>query len=295
MGIRRNPQRIPEPIIAEGADLTNPEALARIVARRGPFDVVYLIVTPDGYDDEGYRRAYVESAWVLCEILGMDLEDRRAREAAAPAGESATAPAGRSTEPPAGPTPPRLIFVSSTGVYGQVAGEPVDETSPTEPTSFTGRRTLEAEQIVAAATAGGRVEGVCMRLGGIYGPGRSYLIERVRSGAPCHAEPPRYTNRIHEDDAVGALVHLGALASVQPVYIGVDAEAATDCAVADFIADRLGRPRPERRVSRDAPGVGVRGGNKRCSSARLRESGYELRFPTYREGYAALISARDSA
>lgn len=273
MGIRRSAQRIPEPIVAEAADFTEPEALARVLARHGPFDVVYFIATPDAYDDEGYRRAYVEGVWTLCEVLGLDRELRLEHDEAPPV--------------------PRLIFVSSTGVYGQSAGEWVDESSPTEPGSFTGRRMLEAEGIVAGASAGGRVEGVCLRLGGIYGPGRDYLVTRVRSGAPCHAEPPRHTNRIHEDDAVGALVHLGSIERPAPIYVGVDREPATDCEVADFVADLLGVPRPERRRSGEARQVGVRGGNKRCRSDRLQSSGYEFRYPTFREGYAALINGSD--
>jgi len=278
VGVRRSAGRIPQPIIAESADFTNPEALARVMGRHGPFDVIYFIATPDSYDDEGYRRAYVEGVWTLCEVIGLLSDDPpwpTERGSGAGAGGASAAP--------------RLIFVSSTGVYGQEQGEWVDETSPTEPTSYTGRRLLEAEQIVAAATAGGRVQGVSLRLGGIYGPGRDMLIARVRAGAPCHAEPVRYTNRIHEDDAVGALVHLGAIEAPAAVYNGVDHEAAADCDVADFIAERLGLPRPERRRSGSAPLVGVRGGNKRVSSERLRDRGYAFVFPTFREGYAELL------
>lgn len=284
VGIRRNAARIPAPIIAESADFTNPEALALILARRGPFDLIYFTATPDSYDDDGYRQAYVEGMWTLCEVIGLLREGEDDRD-----GEDAASAPGLPGQ--AWPVP-RLVFVSSTGVYGQENGEWVDETSATEPTSFSGRRLLEAEQILAGAAAGRRVQGISLRLGGIYGPGREMVLARVRAGAPCHAEPVRYTNRIHEGDAVGALVHLGALDSPATIYNGVDLEAAADCDVADFIAERLGLPRPERRRSSHAPLVGVRGGNKRVRSERLQQSGFVFAFPTFREGYAALIADR---
>ena len=134
--------------------------------------------------------------------------------------------------------------------------------------------------------------GVVLRLGGIYGPGRERTVRRVLGGdAPCMA-PDRYGNRIHRDDAAGALVHLLGLPDPAPLYLGVDRDPAPLRDVYAWIAERAGVPDPCAGVG---PGDGVsegrRGTNKRCSSRRLAESGYAFRFPSYREGYAPMLEA----
>lgn len=182
----------------------------------------------------------------------------------------------------------RLVFTSSTGVYAQSAGEWVDERSETAPTSFSGRRMLEAEGALDDAP----FSSVSLRLGGIYGPGRARLIEAVRRGeARLSPAGGVVTNRIHRDDAAAAIHLLLRLRAVERVYLGVDSEPASRDDVARFIAERLGLPAPPV----DAPDVGTparaRGGEKRCSNRRLLGAGLGLRYPSYREGYGALLGA----
>lgn len=263
VGVRRTAERIPDELEALGADFGDPASLEPLTGRS--FDLVYYIATPDRYDDGGYRRAYVDG-------LGNVLDAVAATEA------------GGNDSP--GGNGPRVIFVSSTAVYGQSRGEWVDEESPTHPQRFSGKRTLEAEELLAERT-GSRA--VSIRFAGIYGPGRTRLVRKVKEGKPCHDDPPRWTNRIHEDDVVGVLMHVGGMAEPAPLYVGVDHEPATDCQVADFIAGELGLPAPLRQESDDAEEVGVRGANKRCRNDRLVESGYRFTFPTYREGYGAML------
>ena len=181
-------------------------------------------------------------------------------------------------------------YLSTTGAYGDRQGAWVDEDSPTEPTHFSGVRMLEAERLVAAAG------GVSLRLGGIYGPGRTRLIDAVRAGrASIRPGPPHWTNRIHRDDAAGALRHLIerslAGAALAPVYVGVDDEPADEAEVLRWLAARLGLPEPPVAPSAARPPGRPRGGNKRCRNARLRASGYAFAYPTFREGYGALIDA----
>lgn len=179
--------------------------------------------------------------------------------------------------------PKRLAFVSSTAVYHQTDGGWVDEASPTEPVHFSGQRTLEAEAIVRSAG----LPAVVLRCAGIYGPSRTRLIDSVRNGTARWAEgAPRYTNRIHRDDVAGALAHLLFLPSPLPLYVGVDRDPAPEREVFSFLAERLGVAPP--------PAGPVEGrhrltGNKRCDGSRLRASGYELRFPSFRDGYAAML------
>ncbi len=179
--------------------------------------------------------------------------------------------------------PRRLAFVSSTAVYHQSDGSWVNEDSPTEPTHFSGRRTLEAEAVVHAAP----FSGVVLRCAGIYGPGRTRLIDSVRNGTARWTEgPPRFTNRIHRDDVAGALSHLLFHPDPSPTYVGVDEAPTPEREVFAFLAGRLGLPEP-------ATGPAEAGhrlaGNKRCDGSKLRASGYPFRFPSFREGYAAML------
>jgi nucleoside-diphosphate-sugar epimerase len=237
------------------ADLTRPATLKGRLPEA--LDLLYYIATPGAYDDEAYRLAYVEGLKNLISALDQ-------------AGER-----------------PRLVFVSSTAVYGQTAGEWVDEDSPTEPAGFSGRRMLEAE----AAALNAPLTSSVIRFGGIYGPGRTRMLHRVREGAPCVDQPPRYTNRIHEADCIGVLDHVGTLATPQPRYLAVDNEPCPQCTLMDWLADQLGLPRPSRSSAEGAP---ARAGNKRCDNSRLRSSGYEFLYPSFRDGYAGMLADQNT-
>lgn len=252
-GLRRRSEALPEPLHAVRADLTEPGTLT--VLPDGLEAVVYSAAA-DAFDEAAYEAAYVRGLDHLLEALG------------------------RGTRPPR-----RLLYVSSTGVYGQSDGSWVDEDSETRPAGFSGRCLLAGE---ARALDSG-MEACVVRFGGIYGPGRTRLIERVRDGAACTDRPPVWTNRIHRDDCAYVLRHLLGLETLARVCLGVDCEPAPECAVMDWIADRLGRPRPQR-VSAEPAGQGRRRANKRCRNARLLASGYRFRYPTFREGYAQVLA-----
>jgi nucleoside-diphosphate-sugar epimerase len=197
------------------------------------FTHVVIALTPDARDEAAYRATYVDA------VANLHFEDR-----------------------------PRVLFVSSTSVWGDHGGEWVDETTPARPDGFNGRVLLEAES---------QIDGIVLRLAGIYGPGRTGLIDRVRSGKPVTNE---WTNRIHVDDAAAAIVHLMTLESPERLYVGVDREPARMGDVADFLAGRLGVPHCPRT---DGPQ------NKRLSSEKLVDAGFTHQFPDFRSGYAALV------
>jgi nucleoside-diphosphate-sugar epimerase len=221
-------------------------------------DFVFYMVSPGGSDDALYRAACVEGLRNLLETL----EARRER-------------------------PRRVFFVSSTAVYAQQDGEWVDEASPTEPRHFSGRRLLEGERLLIESPFAGTL----VRLGGIYGPRRARLIERVRTGSAVYrGRPPQYTNRIHRDDCVGAFLHLMGLEAPERLYLGVDCEPAAEASVLGWLAGVLGAPPP--RAVESVPRR--RGnGNKRCRNDRLLGSGYAFRYPTFREGYTAVLAGAD--
>ncbi len=100
--------------------------------------------------------------------------------------------------------PTRLVYLSTSGVYGDCQGRWIDETAPLNPRSDRGRRRLDAEAAVRDYAAAEAVDALILRVPGIYGPGR--LPEaRLREGRPIlRAKDAPYTNRIHADDLAEA-------------------------------------------------------------------------------------------
>ncbi len=223
-------------------DLSDEASLAQALANvRGRVDRLVYCAAADGRTPEAYRKAYVQGFGTLLKVLGdAPLE--------------------------------RVIFTSSTAVYGQGGGQWVDEESETVPSGFTGEMLLEAESLLPKDI------GVSLRLAGIYGPGRTRLVRMVAEGKAAAEE--RYTNRIHRDDCAGALQHLLRLPSVERCYVGVDDAPVLLSEVRRFLGERLG-------VAVEDPAGEA--DNKRLSNRRLRESGYTFEFPSFREGYPAIV------
>jgi len=169
---------------------------------------------------------------------------------------------------------PRVVFVSSTAVYAQDGGEWVDEGTPARPAAFNGRVLLDAERVLAPLPGG-----TVLRLSGLYGPGRDSLLRKARDGDPGE---PRWTNRIHVQDAAAALSHLLDLRHPQPVYLGSDDGPALETEVLAWVRASEGLPVV-------APGDGPERG-RRVRNARLRASGWAPGHPGYRSGYASLLA-----
>ncbi len=246
-GIRRTIAQLPGGIRGIAADLAQPLRPDAL-----PAAPEYLVFTAgaSGHTESAYRQAYIGGLRNL-----LDAVDRSRLK--------------------------RVLFTSSTAVYAQDDGEWVDEDSPTAPVQFAGRIMLESESLVAACG----IPSVALRLGGIYGPGRTRLIDSVREGtARIDEDAPRYLNLNHRDDCAGALEHLMFLDGPQPLYLGSDPNPEDRAVILRWIADRLGVPHPP-----GDPAAMSRGGNKRCSSRRLVESGYTFQWPSFREGYGNLI------
>ncbi|ABK02299.1 NAD-dependent epimerase/dehydratase [Arthrobacter sp. FB24] len=268
VGWRRSPDKLPAAIEGVAADLTVPP-LPPIPADT---TAVVIAVAADSPTEEAYRAAYVDGVSNVLDALER----------------------GRGHDGGAAPsTLRRVLFVSSTAVYGDADGGWVDESTAPAPGGFSGRIIREAEDLLHRRLLGTGITPVVLRLGGIYGPGRTRLIDQVRSGTAAAPAEPRYTNRIHRDDAAAAIVHLCTMAAEPgPVYLGVDNDPAELGEVQRFLADELGLPRP----SSDAPdgdGGGrepSRGGNKRCSNALLRGTGFEFAYPSFREGYRSILA-----
>ncbi|RJT08078.1 SDR family oxidoreductase [Halococcus sp. IIIV-5B] len=191
--------------------------------------------------------------------------------------------------------PDRLVYTSSTGVYGDHGGEWVDEETPIEPTTEKTEVLAEAERVAIEEAGSHGIDGTVARFAGLYGPER-YRLERYLDGPVTEG----YLNMVHRDDAAGAVRFLlAADAARGETVLVADDEPADRWAFADWLADECGVERPEKRTTEarladddlsEAARRRVRT-SKRCSNDKLRELGYEFAFPTYREGYRAAVAA----
>jgi len=223
----------------------------------GALDYLVYCVAASQSDEAGYRAAYVEG---LGHVLGWLAQH--------------------------GQRPQRLLFVSSSSVYAQQGGEWIDEDSPAEAEGFSGRVLREAERLAL----GSGIPASLVRLTGIYGPGREWLLNQVRKGYWVQSEPPLYANRIHAEDAAGLLAFLlqadARGVALDDCYLGVDDAPAPLAEVLAWLRDYLG-------VTEWAAQAALRrAGSKRCSNARARALGWAPQYPSYREGYAAVLAGR---
>ncbi|AOE88179.1 SDR family oxidoreductase [Pseudomonas sp. TCU-HL1] len=251
-GLRRQVAALPAGVLPVAGDLEQPAC--PVDWPTGPLDYLVYCVAASQHDEAGYRAAYVDG---LRHVLAWLAQH--------------------------GQKPRRLLFVSSSGVYGQRDGEWIDETAPAEAEGYSGRVMLEAERLALASG----IPATRVRLTGIYGPGREWLLKQVRMGYRVVSEPPLYANRIHVDDCAGLLAHLleadAAGTALEDCYIGVDDAPAPLHEVVGWLRERLG-------VTEWAEESTVRrSGSKRCSNARARALGWAPRYPSFREGYAAIL------
>lgn len=177
------------------------------------------------------------------------------------------------------------FFVSSTSVYGQNQGEWVDEDSLTRPKTVSARYLLKAEQSIQQAFA----KAIIVRFSGIYGEDRRRLLELSRTGLPVQYSPASYTNRIHEDDCLGILLMLFDLqrqgAALDKVYLASDDSPVSKWEVMNWLAELQHCVAPEK--SNESVGQ-----NKRCSNKKIKQLGYTFKYPSYKDGYMEIISAK---
>jgi nucleoside-diphosphate-sugar epimerase len=188
--------------------------------------------------------------------------------------------------------PERLVYTSSTGVYGDHDGDWVDETTPLDPQTEKTRVLAEAERIARERPADRGGHGTVARFAGLYGPDR-YRLQRYLEG-PVTAG---YLNMVHRDDAAGAVRFLLEEGHREDAVLVVDDEPVEKWGFADWLAEQCGRPFPPKRTTEerlDDPDLSATAKrrirtSKRCANDRLRTLGYEFEFPTFRDGYRAAI------
>jgi nucleoside-diphosphate-sugar epimerase len=185
----------------------------------------------------------------------------------------------------------RVVYVSSTGVYGQRDGAWVDELDACNPTRAGGKACLEAEQLLRDHRLG--VRSIILRMGGIYGPGRIPRARELAAGSVIQAPSEGYLNLIHVDDAARVVAVAAASSTAPALYCVCDGHPVIRGDYYRYLAQRIGAPKPRFASSpHDSPAARRAASSKRVSNARLRATlDVRLEYPSYREGLDAIQPA----
>jgi nucleoside-diphosphate-sugar epimerase len=251
-GLRRRPETLPGYITPLAADICDKASVEQAIGTLS-FDYVVITLTPGSRTEARYQQVYVEGIRNLLAAL-------------------------QGT--------PRVLFVSSTSVYAQDAGESVDESSPALGNGFSGRSLLEAEALVRNST----LSSTCIRFSGIYGPGRERLINKVRSLDVDIAEAAQYSNRIHADDCARVLAFLIERwednVAPSPVYVASDTQPVQSGQVWQWLSLKMQTPDPLPDASwrQQRPVTG-----KCCDSKQLQSQGFHFLYPDFIAGYTTLL------
>ena len=216
-----------------------------------PIDRMYVLLSPDERAVDAYQQTFLASLQPLFHALQ--------------------------------PHPvQRVVFVSSTSVYGPGQGELVDELGmPQPPVGSTAAVLWQAEQQWAELW---QERLTVVRPSGIYGPGRLRLLRWVQAGKPVVQQ--QWTNRIHIQDLAAILAGLATDPAPESLYLATDSLPALQDVVLDGIAALLGLPALPKKVGEVA--------GKRLNPLRLLAREYQYQYPTWQEGYQAMIQQMDA-
>lgn len=246
-------------------DLTDSETLRDVPQ----VDVVVFAASSGGRGAGAAREIYVEGQRTVLDFFG-DRDDR----------------------------PDRYVYTSSTGVYGNHDGDWVDEKTPVKPESERAQLLADAENVALDLGERYGIDATVARFAGLYGPER-YRIKRYLEGPVTEG----ILNLTHQTDAAGALDFLIESGGARnETVLVVDNEPVSKWELADWLAEQFGRPSPPKqtlseRLDDDSLSDGARRrleSTKRCRNSKLRYLGYELAYPTFRDGYRAAIEQRNS-
>jgi nucleoside-diphosphate-sugar epimerase len=192
-----------------------------------------------------------------------------------------------------------IVYLSTVGVYGDHAGAWVDEATPATPATERSRARLAAEQAWAALAARTGKALAILRLAGIYGPGRNALVQIASGTAKRIVKPGQVFNRIHVTDIAQAIAAAFAT-RCGGIFNVTDDEPTPPGEPIAFAADLLGVPPPpeiafaQAAATMSPMALSFYRENRRVRNHRLKHDlGVALRYPTYREGLAALFAAGD--
>lgn len=191
-------------------------------------------------------------------------------------------------------TTERLVFISTTSVYGQSHGEWVDEDSEAEPQTESGRLALEAEQLLRSHFSIIHSCPIILRLSGLYGPGRLLRrVEQLRAGEAIAGDGEAWLNLIHVEDAAAAVLLAaegvpGNARTTSSLHLVTDDRPVRRRDYYGRLAELTGSPPPvfDPMIESRSAGLG-----KRCRNDRAKdELGLTLAFPSFEEGLADALT-----
>lgn len=249
IGLRVSDKRLPFGMQTIQADVTKPNTLTQ-VEKLNPHIVIYC-VSAGGQTDAQYQAAYVAG---LSNVLATQRGNKRLQH---------------------------VFFVSSTRVYGQATRDVLDEHTPAIPADFGGERLLEAERVLEKFPC----KSTSMRLSGIYGEGRLYLVNMAKDFSKWPHDN-HWSNRIHRDDAAAFIVAMTNNAlqhqAVADCYIVTDSMPTPQYDVLKWLA-------AQQNIDATHIKTPLPAGGKRLSNQRMRDTGFELQYPHYQAGYARIL------
>ncbi len=222
-------------------DLTQPDTLTDIPSAES----VFISLSPDKREEKCYEEIYVKA-------VGNFLDSVKSNP------------------------PKKMIYISSTGVYGSRNGEWVDEHADPKPDSKRSEILLEAEKKILRSD----IPAMVLRLGGIYGPGRN-RIQAVREGK-FPDSPNHYVNLIYVQDIIRLAVFFFENFKSGEIYLGVDDEPVKQSEFYSWLCKRLNVP--NQFIDR-----GTQEAGKRCRNTKVRSLGFEFLYPDFKKGYEAIL------
>ena len=252
IGVRASDKQLPADIQTIQADVTQVKSLGAL-ENLNP-DILIYCVAAHAQTDENYQAIYVQG---LKNVLATQANNHALRH---------------------------VFFVSSTRVYGQISDSILDEDTPTVPSDFGGVRLLEAENVLKQLPC----KATSMRLSGIYGFGRLYLVNMAKDPSRWPQEN-NWSNRIHRDDAARFIAFMCEKVikkqSVDDCYIVTDDMPTLQYEVLIWLANQQG-------IETTHINTPSACGGKRLSNQRLRDTGFQLQYPNYQAGYARVLEAQ---
>ncbi len=266
IGLRRSNQALPLGMQTIQADVTQPNTLIAL-EKLNPNIIVYCVAA-DAQTDESYQAHYAHG---LQNVLATQAQNHVLQH---------------------------VFFVSSTRVYGQKSQDLLDETTPAIASDFGGARLLEAENLLkdfclnfCMQVNEQACKSTSMRLSGIYGKGRLYLVNLSKEFSRWPLDN-NWSNRIHRDDAAGFISYsVEKSIKNEPVddcYIVTDDKPTQQYEVLTWLANA-------QNINVDSVKVPAIQGGKRLNNQRLRATGFQLQYPHYKIGYGEILNTLKNA
>ena len=226
-------------------------------------DTLYYMVAAEQHTELAYRRAYVIALQKLIDALKTQKK-----------------------------MPKRFIFISSTAVYEQTQDTWVDETATTSSNHFSAARLLKAESLVSQL----QCETMIARVSGIYGPGRTGLIQKIKTAAPQQTITisNRMSNRIHVIDLVRALDFINQLNTTVNIINLSDRQPSPSVEIANWLSQVMHRKDIQWQVThyKHSSKSHRSRANRPISSQYLQSLGFKFQYPDYQTGFQSILAHR---